>query len=141
MIVLDTNVVSEVVKPSPSPAVITWLNQQDGAELFVTTITIGELCFGLEMLPDGKRKSALSAAIQRFLAQAFSGRVLPYDAESAQTYGVLMASRRTSGRPIAAPDGQIAAVARRHQFELATRNTKDFEGCGIGLINPFERVN
>lgn len=137
MIVLDTNVVSEVVKPSPSPNVIGWLNGQETSDLYVTTITLGEISYGVEVLPDGKRRTSLSRALHQFVDRAFADRVLVFDRESAHEYGQVMAGRRKLGRPLSAPDGQIAAVARRHQFLLATRNLDDFEECGLGLVNPF----
>jgi hypothetical protein len=137
MIVLDTNVISEVVRPAPSAKVITWLNEQNSVDLCVTTITLGEISYGIEALPTGRRRSALATALDQFVDRAFSDRVLVFDRESAREYGQIMADRRRLGRPLAAPDGQIAAITRRHRFQLATRNIKDFDECGIGLINPF----
>ncbi len=139
MIVLDTNVISEVVRPSPASEVIEWLNLQESSDLYVTTITLGEISYGVEVLPDGHRRTSLSRAVNRFVDQAFGDRVLVFDQESAHEYGQVMAGRRKLGRPLGAPDGQIAAITRRHRFQLATRNLKDFEECGIGLINPFNR--
>lgn len=138
MIVLDTNVVSEVVRPSPSPNVVEWLNTQESSDLYVTAITLGEISYGVEVLPEGDRRTSLSRALNRFVDQAFRDRVLDFDRESAREYGQVMANRRKLGRPLSAPDGQIAAITRRQQFQLATRNLKDFEECGIGLVNPFE---
>jgi predicted nucleic acid-binding protein len=138
MIVLDTNVISEVVKPSPAASVIEWLNRQQSSHLYVTTITLGEISYGVETLPDGNRRTSLANALDQFIAQAFHNRVLLFDRASAHEYGQVMAARRRLGRPLSAPDGQIAAVTRRHRFQLATRNLKDFEACGIGLINPFD---
>jgi len=139
MIVLDTNVISEVVKPAPAAEVVEWLNSQESSDLFVTTITLGEISYGVQILPDGNRRTSLSRAVNRFVDQAFGDRVLVFDQESAYGYGEVMAGRRKLGRPLSAPDGQIAAITRRHRFQLATRNTNDFEECGIGLINPFTR--
>jgi predicted nucleic acid-binding protein len=138
MIVLDTNVVSEVIKPAPLAEVIEWLNLQQSSDLYVTTITLGEISYGVEVLPDGNRRTSLSRAVNQFVDQAFGDRVLVFDRDSAHEYGQLMAGRRKLGRPLSAPDGQIAAITRRHRFQLATRNLKDFEECGIGLINPFD---
>lgn len=138
MIVLDTNVVSEVVRPSPSPTVIEWLNNQESSDLYVTAITLGEIGYGVEILPEGDRRTSLSRALNQFVDRGFGDRILDYDRESAHEYGQVMAARRRLGRPLSAPDGQIAAIARRHQFQLATRNLKDFEECGVALINPFE---
>ncbi len=139
MIVLDTNVVSEVVKPAPSPNVIDWLNGQESSDLYITAITLGEISYGVEVLPAGTRRTSLARALNHFIDQAFGDRILVFDRESATEYGRVMAGRRKLGRPLSAPDGQIAAITRRQQFQLATRNVKDFEACGLGLINPFER--
>lgn len=139
MIILDTNVISEVVRPSPSAAVVEWLNVQESAELYVTVITLGELGYGIESLPRGRRRTNLSVALDRFVDQAFSDRVLAFDRGAARHYGQVMAARRRQGRPMSVPDGQIAAIARQHRFQLATRNTKDFEECELELINPFDR--
>lgn len=138
MIVLDTNVISEVVKPTPSPAVISWLNVQHSADIHVTSVTLGEINYGVASLPAGRRRTDLAAAIEEFMHQAFGDRILDYDADSARHYGEIMATRRRIGRPLTAPDGQIAAIARHHGFRLATRNITDFDDCGIGLVNPFE---
>jgi predicted nucleic acid-binding protein len=137
MIVLDTNIISEVVKPSPSADVISWLNAQESVDLCVTTITLGEISYGIEALPDRKRRSTLAVTLDRFIERAFGDRILVFDRESAKEYGWLMANRRRLGRRLAAPDGQIAAIARRHRFQLATRNVKDFDECGVDLINPL----
>jgi predicted nucleic acid-binding protein len=117
--------------------VISWLNEQESADLCVTTITLGEISYGIEALPVGRRRTELAAAVDQFVDRAFADRVLVFDRESAREYGQIMANRRRSGRPLAAPDGQIAAITRRHRFQLATRNIKDFDECGIGLISPF----
>jgi len=137
MIVVDTNVISEVVKPSPAANVVSWLNEQQSVDLYITTVTIGEISFGIEALPVGKRRTSLANAIGRFIEQAFGHRILVPDQESAWYYGAIMAERRRSGRPMTAPDGQIAAIARRYKYQLATRNIKDFEETGLELVNPF----
>ncbi len=137
MIVLDTNVISDVVRPSPSAEVVEWLNMQESSDLYVTAITLGEISYGVEVLPDGNRRTSLSRAVYQFVDQAFGDRVLVFDRDCAHEYGKVMAGRRKLGRPLDAPGGQIAAITRHHRFQLATRNLKDFEECGIGLINPF----
>ena len=139
MILLDTNVISEVVKPSPSPAVISWLNDQDSATLYLSTIVLAEIGDGIEALPDGKRKQALSVAVDTFVDRAFADRILAFDRDAAKLYGKLMADRRRAGRPLSAPDGQVAATASSHGFQLATRNIKDFTNCGLVLVNPFDQ--
>ncbi|MFT7649270.1 MAG: putative nucleic acid-binding protein [Candidatus Poriferisodalaceae bacterium] len=140
MILLDTNVISEIVNPSPSPAVISWLNEQDSATLYLSAIVLAEIRYGVEAIPDGKRKQALSVAVDTFVDRAFADRILPFDRKSARLYGTLMADRRRAGQPLSAPDGQIAATASSRDFQLATRNIKDFTNCGLVLVNPFEHV-
>jgi predicted nucleic acid-binding protein len=141
MILLDTNVISEIIKPSPSPAVISWLNEQDSATLYLSAIVLAEIGYGVEALPDGKRKQALSAAVETFVDRAFADRILAFDRDAAKLYGTLMADRRRAGQPLSAPDGQIAATASSHGFQLATRNIRDFTNCGLVLVNPFESVS
>jgi predicted nucleic acid-binding protein len=140
MILLDTNVISEIVKPAPSPVVISWLNDQDSATLYISTIGLAEIGYGVEALPDGKRKRALSAAVDSFVDRAFADRILAFDRDAAKLYGTLMADRRRAGQPLSAPDGQIAATASSHDLQLATRNIKDFTNCGLVLVSPFEYV-
>ena len=137
MIVLDTNIVSEVMKTAPSSRVIGWLNSKATSDLFVTTITVGEIEFGLRSLPAGRRRRLLRNKFEQFTARGFEGRVLLFDETAARAYGDIMTSRRERGRPISVPDGQIAAIARVSGFIIATRNTADFEDCGVDLVNPF----
>lgn len=137
MIILDTNVIAELMKPAPTPEVVDWLNEQPAAQLFLTAVTVGEISFGIEILPAGKRKVALENGFRR-VYEAFSGRILPFDDEVALvSYGPLMAERRAIGRPLDFPDGQIAAIASMYNYAVATRNVRDFEDCGIQVINPF----
>ena len=138
MILLDTNVVSEVMRARPLEAVVDWLNSQDSEKLYVSAITIGEIAYGLRILPNGKRQSGLRERFERFVALAFDQRVLAYDEPAARIYGELMADRRELGLPMSVPDGQIAAVSRLKHLALATRNVSDFENCGIEIVNPFE---
>ena len=137
MILLDTNVVSEVMRVAPTPAVLTWLNEQDSTTLFVSTVTIAEIEYGLRVLPDGKRRVGLRERFEHFLAQAFAGRVCDFDQAAARSYGEVMGGRREIGRPMSVPDGQIAAIARSRGYAVATRNVADFEDCGLSLVNPF----
>lgn len=137
MILLDTNVVSEVMKPSPSVAVVDWLNTQASDRLYVSSVTLGEIEYGLRTLPDGRRGRDLRDRFQRFVASAFASRVLDYDEHASRHYGEIMALRKALGRPMSVPDGQIAAIAKVSGCALATRNTPDFEHCGIELIDPF----
>jgi predicted nucleic acid-binding protein len=138
MIVPDTNIVSEVMKPAPFPVVLEWLNRQPSNSLFVTTITIGEIEYGLRILPTGKRRLDLKERFERFMRLGFAQRILVYNEVAAQSYGGLMAHRKELGRPMSIPDGQIAAIARSTGCAIATRNIDDFEACGVDLVNPFE---
>lgn len=137
MIVIDTNVISEVMKPSPSLTVLKWLNQQYSNSLFVSTITLGEIEYGLRILPAGKRRYELKERFEQFILQAFRQRILVFDEAAARSYGEVMGHRKELGRPMSVPDGQIAAIARSRGFAIATRNTSDFEECGVDLFNPF----
>jgi len=136
--ILDTNIVSEVMAAAPSQAVIGWLNAQDTASLYLTTITIAEIDFGLQLLPQGKRRRVLEDRFEQFLTRAFAQRILDFDQSAARHYGPLMAHRREIGLPMAALDGQIAAIARARGLAVATRNTRDFAQSGIEVVNPFE---
>ena len=138
MILLDTNVVSEVMKTQPLEAVVAWLNAQDSERLYVSAVTIGEITYGLRILPDGKRRSGLRERFERFVVLAFDQRVLVYDESAARVYGELMGDRKELGLPMSVPDGQIAAIARLSHMAVATRNVLDFEHCGIDVLNPFE---
>lgn len=138
MIVVDTNVLSELMTRTPRPSVQQWMDLQDTEKLFFTTISIGEIEFGLCSLPAGHRQQSLSAAFAQLLVDAFDGRVLPFDLISAQVYGSIRAKRKSIGRPISSQDAQIAAIARSLGFAVATRNVKDFQGCGVELLNPFD---
>jgi predicted nucleic acid-binding protein len=138
MILLDTHVVSEVMKARPAEAVVAWLNGQDSEKLYVSSITIGEIAYGLRLLPDGKRRSGLRQRFEQFIAVAFDQRVLNYDESAARIYGELMGDRKELGLTMSVPDGQIAAIARRDHLSVATRNVLDLEDCGIEVINPFE---
>ena len=137
MILVDTNVVSEIMKVAPSDNVISWLNNQKSSDLHVSTITLGEIEYGLRILPDGKRRLQLKERFERFVALAFTQRILTYDEAAACAYGEVMGHRKEAGHPMSVPDGQIAAIARSQGFIVATRNIKDFEDCGIELIDPF----
>ena len=138
MIVVDTNVVSEMMRASPEQAVVSWLNDQEAAALFLTTVSIGEIGYGLEILPRGKRRLQLEQGFERVIAEAFAGRILVFDEEAARHYGVMMGRRKAIGRPLSTLDGQIASIARAKGFAVATRNVRDFVECGVEIVNPFE---
>ncbi len=137
MTLLDTNVVSAVMSRSPDPVVIEWLNQQDAGGLFISTITIAEIGYGLWVLPDGKRRRNLEERFERFVRQGFDQRILAFDERSARIYPQIVGRRRALGRPLAALDAQIASIARTNLLAVATGNVKDFEECGIEVLNPF----
>jgi toxin FitB len=137
VIVLDTNVVSELTKPTPSPAVVAWLNDQPFDTLFITAITIAEMGFGIEILPSGKRRDMLQAGLQHTV-ELFADRVLPFDAKVAATYAGLAASARRAGKGFPTPDGYIAAIAASRGFAVATRDTAPFLAGGVEVIDPWD---
>ena len=136
MIILDTNLVSEPLKPKPNAAVLAWLNRQAPETLYLTTITLAELRAGIEISPVGKRRTALQEATTELAAQ-FEGRVLSFDQDSAHAFGRVFASTQAAGNPIHFGDCAIAAITIRRGFVLATRNVRDYKGAGIELINPW----
>ena len=138
MIVVDTNVISEVMRPQPSSPVLSWLNSQDSNQLFITTVTLAEIGYDLRVLPEGQRRWQLHSRFEQFIAQAFEERVLDFTASAARAYAEIQGHRKELGRPMSLPDAQIASIAQTHGFAVATRNIKDFEDCGLELINPFE---
>lgn len=138
MIILDTNILSEVIRPTPEPRVLHWLAGQPVASVFISAITEAELRYGVAVLPDGKRRAALAVQIANMLAVDFSGRILPFDSPAAVAYAEIAASRRATGRPITQADAQIAAIVRSRGAALATRNIQDFDGCGVEVINPWQ---
>ena len=137
MIVLDTNVVSELMLPSPAPQVVGWVSRQAAPTLYFTTISEAELRYGVAILPAGRRRDGLLAGIEGMLREDFAGRIIPFDRAAALAYAEIAAARRASGHPINHADCQIAAIARSVGAAVATRNEDDFEGCGINVINPW----
>ncbi len=137
MIVLDTNVLSEALKPAPEQAVLRWLAEQNPQMVFTTAITQAEILYGVELLPTGKRRSRLHAAIERLFVDEFPERVLPFDSNSALVYPKIVATRARMGRPISQFDALIAAVCQSRNATLATRNANDFEDCGFTIVNPW----
>ena len=135
--ILDTNVVSEPMLALPSAVVQTWWSQQQPGTLFITAVTVAEVLYGIELLPHGKRRAALLAGAELMFGKVLAGRVLPFDEDAARAFAAIAANRRGTGRPITDLDAQIAAIARSRGATLATRNTADFEGCGIRLVNPW----
>lgn len=137
MIVIDTNVVSELMRPRPAAAVLRWFATRDAAALHLTAVGEAELRRGAAVLPPGERRERLIAAIDAMIAVDFAGRVLPFDSAAAVAFAAVSAARRAAGRPIGFPDCQIAAIARAHGAAVATRNVANFEGCGVEVHDPF----
>jgi predicted nucleic acid-binding protein len=137
MIVLDTNVLSEALKPSPSGIVLRWLAAQEPSAVFITTITQTEVLYGIEVLPAGKRRTRLAAVIEKLFSEEFEDRILSFDEDSARVFAKIVNGRETAGRPISQFDAMIAAIARSRGAAVATRNTNHFEHCGIRVINPW----
>jgi hypothetical protein len=137
VIVLDTNVLSELARPAPEPRVVTWLDSLAAQDMATTAITAAELLYGVSRLPDGHRKTALAAEIARLLREDFDERVASFDLQAAGYYAELVTARDRLGRPIGVADGQIAAICASRGATLATRNTKDFTDTGVDLINPW----
>ncbi|MBO0661802.1 type II toxin-antitoxin system VapC family toxin [Jiella sp. MQZ9-1] len=138
MIVLDTNVISEIIKPQPDPVAAAWLSAQPRSNFYITAVTEAELRLGVEILPEGRRKAALRMAIERAIELAIGDRTLSFDREAARHYATIASACRRIGRPMTQSDCQIAAIALAHRAVLATRNVKDFQNCGVALINPWQ---
>jgi predicted nucleic acid-binding protein len=136
VIVLDTNVLSEVVRLSPSPKVVRWLVEQEPASIFTTAVTRAETLYGLESLPASKRRSGLQVALDKIFGE-FRGRILPFDEDAARAFAKIVARRDSLGRPISQFDGMIAAIAGSRHAALATRNVADFQDCGLRIVDPW----
>ncbi len=137
MIILDTNVLSELMRSSPAPQVVQWVQNHRSAELFTTSITQAEIFYGIELMAGGKRRQALLETAEAMFAEDFVGRVLPFDGDAARSFAAIAARRRASGKPISNSDAQIGAIVHLRGATLATRNLADFEGCGIRLVSPW----
>jgi predicted nucleic acid-binding protein len=137
VILLDTNVLSELIRRDPDDGVLSWTDSLDTALVATTAITAAEILYGAARLPAGRRRDRLSEAVHRLIEDDFDGRVEPFDATAAAHYAALVSDRERAGRPISAADAQIAAICRKLRATLATRNTDRFEATGIDLINPW----
>jgi predicted nucleic acid-binding protein len=137
VILLDTNVLSELIRREPDEGVKRWLDSLDAAAVATTAITAGELLYGVARLPAGRRKKQLSDAVCDLIEEDFDGRVEPFDATAATHYATLVSDREQAGRPISVADAQIAAICRKLGATLATRNTSDFMDTGIKLVDPW----
>jgi toxin FitB len=138
MTILDTNVISELMKAKAAPAVFEWISLQPPSDLFISTVTMAEVLYGIELLPKGKRRDALLHEAEIVFTAGFAGRILAFDEQAARMFGSIVSGRRLQGHPIGIADGQIAAIARCHHATLATRDSDDFEGCGVRLVNPWQ---
>lgn len=138
MIIVDTNVVSEPLKPEPSHVVLDWLDQQSPETLFLTTVCLAELLAGVEALPAGRRRTKLHRALTDQMLPLFEGRILAFDKKAAEVFGRVCVDAQVAGNPISFADAAIAAIATAHGFMLATRNERDFRGTGVVLINPWK---
>jgi hypothetical protein len=138
MIILDTNVISEPMKADADPAVAAWLDRQAAETLYLTATNLSELLIGIELLPGGKRKRGLAAAIRELLEILFGTRFLAFDREAAAAYATLVSRAQAKGYSISVADGQIAAIAAVHRFTVATRDTAPFRAAGVPVINPWE---
>ena len=137
MIILDTNVLSELMRPKPSPHVVAWIAQQPAADLFTTAITEAEIFYGIELLATGKRHSALLAAAEGMFTEDFAGRILAFESDAVRHFARIAAHRRALGRPVSHADAQIAAITLAHRARLATGNGPDFADCSIAIIDPW----
>lgn len=138
MIVLDTNVVSELMRAAPDPTVMNWVSSQPAPLLYTTSITQAEIMYGLRILPEGRRRTQLEAAVEQMFEEDFAGRVLPFDGAAARGYARIAADRRRRGRPISHFDAQIAAIAVLARAAIATDNVRDFDACGLKIFNPWK---
>lgn len=137
MILLDTNVISEPLRPTPEARVIEWIDAQPLETLFLSAVTVAELRAGVALLPSGKRRTGLQENLEKRVLPLFAGRVLPLDLACTSAYAELMAKARTAGLAIATADGYIAAIAAANGFAVATRDTAPFEAAGVAIINPW----
>jgi len=137
MIILDTNVISELMKVEPEPNVLKWVNAQKATNLAITTIAIAEIQRGIKRLPKGKKGKVLQNNFLEFIKKAFIGRILPFDEQAAYLYGEVVSEREKAGFNTDAIDLMIAAIVKNHGATISTRNVKDFKDCGIKVINPW----
>jgi predicted nucleic acid-binding protein len=138
VIVLDTNVLSELMKATPADSVMRWVALQPATSLYTTSITQAEILHGVLLLSAGKRRNAFEAAAQAMFNEDFAGRILPFGSDGAAAYARIAAARRRAGHPISHFDAQIAAIAHSAGAAVSTRNVSDFDGCGVKVINPWE---
>lgn len=138
MIVLDTNVVSELMRAAPDAHLLRWFSSQAAEDLHLTAVTMAELLYGIELISTGRRRDAVRAGAEKMFEGAFADRVLAFEDRAARAFSQIASARRRQGKPIGEFDAQIAAITRVHGATLATRNPYVFEGCGVRLVNPWE---
>ena len=137
MFILDTNVVSELMRERPQDEVLAWIDRQLTDNLYVTAVTEAKVRTGIAILPEGERRERLATAANRVFGSFFAERVLPFDSEAAQAYAVIAAERRAAGHPVSQPDCEIAAIARCRGMSVATRDIDGFDGSGVRMVNPW----
>ncbi len=137
MVVVDTNVISELFRPSPSVQVLQWFHSQPQSLMHTTAVTLADVFAGLESMPRGHRRTDLTQLAEELFARDFAGRILDFDESAARAYARILTARRSAGRPMSSMDAMIAAIAVSRKATLATRNTSDFEDCGLHLLNPW----
>jgi toxin FitB len=137
VIILDTNVLSELMRSEPHPEVFVWTAGQPRGDLYTTSVNVAEILYGIAAMPLGRRRSGLATLAEAMFTEDFVGRILPFDNAAAAQYAEIVVSRRQQGRPIEAFDAQIAAIALVAKADLATRDTSGFAGCGLSLIDPW----
>ena len=138
MIILDTNVVMELMRPTPEPRVLRWFGNQAAEDLHVTAITMAEILYGIELISTGRRRDVVRAGAEKMFDDVFADRILTFEDRAARAFSQIASSRRRQGKPMTEFDAQIAAITRVHGATLATRNPYVFEGCGVRLVNPWQ---
>ena len=137
MLVVDTNVLSELMRPKPNPAITAWVAARATSTIHLTAVSEAELRFGLAIMPPGRQRDGLAEGLERMLRTGFANRILPFDSAAASAYAEIAASRRAIGEPMPEADCRIAAIARARGMALVTRNLRDFAGAGIEVISPW----
>ncbi len=138
MIILDTNVVSELMRPTPERTVLRWFSGQSAEDLHVTAVTVAEILYGIELISSSRRRDVVRAGAEKMFGDVFADRILTFEDRAARAFSQIASSRRRQGKPMSEIDAQIAAIVRVHGATLATRNPYVFEGCGVRLVNPWE---
>ena len=137
MLVLDTNVASELMRPEPTPTVAAWIADRDAEELYLTAVSEAELLYGVAVMPTGRRRNSLEAAMSRWLDRGVADRILPFNSSAARAYAGIASHHRHAGRAIREADCQIAVISRSHGAVLVTRNVRDFENTGVDIVDPW----